>query len=137
MMGYFWRRNNLMSEKQPEKGQKNVHHQRGCGLTGFLILVIILGVGRSLLYYYLLKQDYERDLVWVLPVLFILSLVTLLSGIGMWNWKRWGLYLYAGSALVSIAAGLILTGSIFVVFYELLPIAILGSILGQTSKYFE
>lgn len=126
-----------MSEKQPEKGQKNVHHHRGCGLTGFLILVIILGVGRSLLYYYLLKQDYERDLVWVLPVLFILSLATLISGIGMWKWKRWGLYLYAGSSLVSIAAGLILTGSIFVVFYELLPITILGSILGKTSKYFE
>ena len=126
-----------MSEKQPKKGQKNVHHQRGCGLTGFLILVIILSVGRSLLYYYLLKQDYERDLVWVLPVLFILSLATLISGIGMWNWKRWGIYLYAGAALVSITAGLILTGSIFVVFYEFLPIAILGSILGKTSKYFE
>jgi len=125
-----------MSEKQPEKG-KNVHHQRGCGLTGFLILVIILSVGRSLLYYYLLKQDYERDLVWVLPVLFILSLATLISGFGMWNWKRWGIYLYTGVTLVSIAAGLILTGSIFVVFYELLPIAILGSILGKTSKYFE
>lgn len=126
-----------MSEKQLKKGQKNVHHQRGCGLTGFLILVIILSVGRSLLYYYLLKQDYERDLVWVLPVLFIISLASLISGIGMWNWKRWGIYLYAGATLVSIAAGLILTGSIFVVFYELLPIAILGSILGQTSKYFE
>lgn len=126
-----------MSEKQPKKGQKNVHHQRGCGLTGFLIIVIILGVGRSLLYYYLLKQDYERDLVWVLPVLFILSLATLISGIGMWNWKRWGIYLYTGATLVSIAAGLILTGSIFVVFYELLPIAILGSILGKTSKYFK
>jgi len=126
-----------MSEKQPKKGQKNAHHQRGCGLTGFLILVIILSVGRSLLYYYLLKQDYERDLVWVLPVLFILSLATLISGIGMWNWKRWGIYLYAGAALVSIATGLILTGSIFVVFYEFLPIAILGSILGKTSKYFE
>ncbi len=126
-----------MSEKQPEKDKKKVHHQRGCGLTGFLILVIILGVGRSLLYYYLLKQDYERDLVWVLPVLFILSLATLISGIGMWKWKRWGIYLYTGSALVSIAAGLILTGSIFVVFYELLPVAILGSILGKTSKYFE
>jgi hypothetical protein len=52
-----------MSEKQPEKGQKKVHHQRGCGLTGFLILVIILSVGRSLLYYYLLKQDYASMLV--------------------------------------------------------------------------
>lgn len=126
-----------MSEKQSEKGQKNGHHQRGCGLTGFLILVIILGVGRSLFYYKLLKQDYERDLVWVLPVLFILSLATLISGFGMWKWKRWGLYLFAGAALASIAAGLILTGSIFVVFYELLPVAILGSILGKTSKYFE
>ena len=77
-----------MSEKQPKKGQKNAHHQRGCGLTGFLILVIILGVGRSLLYYYLLKQDYERDLVWGRPVLFIISLARLISGIGMWNWKR-------------------------------------------------
>jgi len=105
-----------------------VHPQRGCGLTGFLILVIILSLGHSLLYSYRLKQEYERDLVWVLPVLFILSLATLISGIGMWNWKRWGIYLYAGATLVSIAAGLILTGSIFVVFYELLPIAILGSI---------
>ena len=126
-----------MSEKQPEKGQKNVHHQRGCGLSGFLFLVILLCVGRSVLYYYLLYQDYERDLVWGLPVLFIRSLASLISGIGMWNWKRWGIYLYAGAALVSIAAGLILTGSIFVVFYELLPIAILGSILGKTSKYFK
>ena len=120
-----------MSEK------KKVQHQRGCGLTGFLIIVIVLGVGRSLLYFYMLKQDYERDLVWVLPVLFILSLATLISGFGMWNWKRWGLYLYAGATLVSVAAGLILTGSIAVVFFEFIPIAILGSILGQTSKYFE
>ena len=43
-----------MSEK------KKVQHQRGCGLTGFLIIVIVLGVGRSLLYFYMLKQDYER-----------------------------------------------------------------------------
>ena len=126
-----------MSEKQSKKSQKKVQHQRGCGLTGFLIIVIVLGVGRSLLYFSMLKQDYERDLVWVLPVLFILSLATLISGFGMWNWKRWGLYLYAGATLVSVAAGLILTGSIAIVFFEFIPIAILGSILGQTSKYFE
>ena len=126
-----------MSEKQSKKGSKKVQHQRGCGLTGFLIIVIVLGVGRSLLYFYMLKQDYERDIVWVLPVLFILSLATLISGFGMWNWKRWGLYLYAGATLVSVAVGLILTGAIFVVFFEFIPIAILGSILGQTSKYFE
>ena len=126
-----------MSEKQPKKGQKNVHHQRGCGLSGFLILVIILSMGRSLLYYYLLKQDYERALMWVLPVLFIISLASLISGVGMWNWKRWGIYLFAGATLVSIAVGLMLTGSMFVAFYELLPIAILGSILSRTSKYFE
>ena len=121
-----------MSEKT-----KKVQHHRTCGLTGFLIIVIALGVARSLLYFYLLRQDYQRDLVWVLPLLFILSLATLISGIGMWNWKRWGLYLYAGATLVSIGAGLILTGSIFVVFYELIPLAILGSILGQTARYFE
>jgi len=126
-----------MSEKQPKKDQKHVHHQRGCALNGFLILVITLGVGRSLLYYFLLKQDYERDLVWLIPVLFILSLATLISGIGMWNWKRWGIYLFAGASLVSIAVYLMLTGSMFVAFYELLPIAILGSILSKTSKYFE
>ena len=122
-----------MSEKS-----KKVQHHRGCGLTGFLIIVIVLGVGRSFLYFYMLKQDYERDLVWVLPVLFILSLATLISGFGMWNWKRWGLYLYAGATLVSVAVGLILTvAGLFIVFYEFIPIAILGSILGQTSKYFE
>jgi hypothetical protein len=42
-----------MSEKKSEKGQKNVHHQRGCDLTEFLILVITLGAGRSLLYCFL------------------------------------------------------------------------------------
>ena len=74
----------------------------------------------------------------MLPVLFILALATLISGFGMWNWKRWGLYLYAGATLVSVAVGLILTGAgLFIVFYEFIPIAILGSILGQTSKYFE
>ena len=86
-----------------------------------------------------LKQEYLTQTTWVLPLLILAGLLTVVAAIGLWQWKKWGIYLYVTTQIMAMVAHLILTGSLYVVFYDAIPLLILGYVLneGDRLRYFD
>lgn len=120
-----------MTKQHPQSAEK----ERGCWLTGWLVLMAIDGIVASLLVFYLRRQPGSDSPLW-LAVLAALSIATVVAAIAIWYWKRWGLVLYAIAVVISIAVGLILTRSQLWVFHEIIPLAILGYLIKDKWAYF-
>ncbi|RPI94448.1 MAG: hypothetical protein EHM40_06515 [Chloroflexi bacterium] len=78
--------------------------KRGGCLTAFLIAMLIINPLVGL--YYLFAGSTLRETLpslpeWRISVLTILALANFAFAIGIWNWKRWGVFGFAGSALVA------------------------------------
>jgi hypothetical protein len=115
--------------------KKQVKTKKRGALLAFLIIVIFLhSVFATLLARSTLKAEYAGSTSWVLPVLALVSLAGIVAAVGMWYWKKWGITLYAVTCVVQAAIHLMLTGSLMVVFYDLLPVAILAYVVTLQSK---
>ena len=112
----------------PRKDDTKSPKERGCWLTGFLVLMVIHSIVTGLLLYYFKSQNYDDAPTW-LGVLFILALAKIVAAIAIWYWQRWGLILYGIAVIISIIVGLVVTGTQLWVFHEILPLAILGWII--------
>jgi hypothetical protein len=117
-------------------GKESHAKERGCWLTGYVIFIMIHGIVASVLVWYLAQSPQVPKFPWTLPALFLLSLADIVAGIGIWNWKKWGLWLYAISVAVGIAVGLVLTGTQLVVFYEVIFLAFLGYLVKDKMQLF-
>jgi hypothetical protein len=91
------------------KKQQEAPPERGCWLTGWLILMLIHGIISSLLVFYLRNQAGGDSPIW-LGLLLLVSIAIIVATVAIWYWQRWGLILYA----VSIG---------------ILPLAILGYLI--------
>lgn len=100
--------------------------ERGTWLSLWLILVLLHGIFASGLIWYLRTQRNDPSPSWILAILFLLAVADIVAALAAWNWKKWGLWLYAVSTAADIVIGLVLTGSQLVVFHEIIPLAILG-----------
>lgn len=120
------------------KGSKQVKQPvkkvRGTALTVVLVLILLHGIVASYLAFITRKEVYANALSWVLPALTLVSLATVIGAIGMFLWKKWGIYVYAAACVVSAAVHLVLTGSGLVVLYDLIPLAFLGYVINLQSK---
>jgi len=110
--------------KKPQEAPE----ERGCWLTGWLILMLIHGITSSLLIFSQRNQEGGDSTVW-LGLLLLASIAIVVATVAIWYWQRWGLILYAISIGVSIVVGLVLTGTQLWVFHEIIPLAILGYLI--------
>lgn len=111
--------------------------ERGCLLTGMLVLIALHGVGAAYLIFYLRADRDPGALAWMAPVLFALAIADIVAAVAIWYWKKWGLRLYTISTAIGIAAGLILTASQLVVFHDIIPLAVLGYIIKDRWSDFD
>ncbi len=111
--------------------------ERGMGLTIWLVLLVIQSALGIILILDLTNRPEDPSRPYLLAILFILSAAKLAGVLGIWLWKRWGLYAYAGAVLGIAIIGLILTGTALMIFYELLPVAITGWLLREKMQYFQ
>ena len=65
------------------------------------------------------------------------SLASVISGIGMWRWKRWGIYLYIIASLALAGVVLLKTISLTMMFGAMLPAVIVIFIFRTLFKYFK
>ena len=93
------------------------------------------GVFGTVLYYTIRTQD-ALDRPWLVSLMVVHSLLNVVAVIGIWVWKKWALYVYAASTILSIVVGLLALG-MWSVFYMILPFAILGWLLRTKWDYFE
>jgi hypothetical protein len=47
----------------------------------------------------------------------------------MWFWKKWGLYMYVAVTFIQMAAHMVLTATVWVGFYDAIPLLITGYLL--------
>jgi L-asparagine transporter-like permease len=115
--------------------QQSAPKERGCWLTGWIILIALHGVIASVLVAYQGRQPYSDSPLW-LTILGLLAIADIVAMIAVWYWKRWGLVLYAISTAIGIAIGLVLTRTQLWVFHDILPLVILGYLIKDKWSYF-
>ena len=121
----------MANKKQPNKTARK---ERGGWLSFILALILLHSIFATVLAFSYRKAAYSGSTSWVLPVLTLCSLAGIVAAVGMWYWKKWGIYLYAAISVVQAVVHILLTGSTLVVFYDLIPVAILGYVITLQSK---
>lgn len=117
--------------KGPAK--KPVRKERGTLLTVLIALILVHAVVAAYVGYSSLQQDYVSK-PWVLLVLVLTSLACIAAAVAMWYWKLWGIYVYAFACVVQASVHLAMTGSMLVVFYDLLPLSIVAYTISLQDK---
>lgn len=119
--------------------QKHQNKERGTWLSILLILIMIHGAFATYLVLDLLKQQYAPSRPIIIASLIFISVAAIISAIAIWFWKKWGLYLYVIATIVGMATHLVMTGSLLVLFYDIIPPAILAYLLNSHNRwrYFE
>jgi hypothetical protein len=101
--------------------------KRGGCLTAFLILMAIANPLTGLYYLFAgsaVQQALPTILSWVIPVLGLLALANFAFALGMWNWKRWGVYGFVASTAIVFLLNAI-TISVLAALLGLIGVAIL------------
>jgi hypothetical protein len=120
-----------VNAKGPAK--KPIHKQRGTLLSILIILIGLHGVLGAYIGYVSMKTEYLK-VPWVLPVLTLVSVAAIVAAVAIWYWKQWGITLYAVVCIAQAAVHLMVTGDLFIVFYDILPVAILAYVINLQSK---
>ena len=110
--------------------------ERGVVLTILLIIMLLHGIIAAYVFYTYRVETAILDRPWILTLMIIHSLANAIAAAGIWFWKKWALYIYAGSTILALIVGLVSVG-IWSVFYVVLPLAIVGWVLRTKWKYFE
>ena len=123
-----------MSKKSRPK--KKQHKERGVGVTIFLVLMAIHGLFATYFYYALRTQQSSLERPVILGLMLLHSFANVIAALGIWYWKKWAIYLYAGSTILAVVVGLISVGA-WSLCYMVLPFIILGWLLQTKWNYFE
>jgi len=109
--------------------------ERGTWLTIALIVVIVHNLFMTVIYWTTPDDQVNRPLL--LGIMVAASALSVVAGIAMWYWKRWGTYAYALAAVAGAVLALLLTGSLTMLFGAILPPIIVGYILRPKLQYFD
>jgi hypothetical protein len=121
------------SKNKQTKSQPAVK-QRGTALTIVLVLVSLGAVIDAIIPLLYRRETYEITHPIVLGGAILVGLLGVAGVIGLWLWKRWGLYLFLASVVGSIAVGLVLYPVMWAAFHALIPLLILGYGLSRDNK---
>ena len=120
-----------------KQANKPVSKRRSTLLTAALIIVILHGIVMAVVYWTVLP-DAQRTLGNIaLWGMFGAAAASVIAGVAMWYWKRWGIYVYGAAAVVEAIVALLASGSIFLLFGALLPAIIVLYIVMREQGKFE
>ena len=122
------------ASKSKSTAKKAVNKRRGGLLSVLIILIGVHAIFASYLGYTSLKDYYVGQRSWILGLFVLLSLADIVAAVGIWLWKQWAIYLYTISTVILTAISIVLTGSIWVSLYQMLPVAILGYVINLQNK---
>lgn len=127
---------NRQTHTQQSKSRKKIHKERGFWVALFLVLMILHGILLTYLFYQYRTSASVIDRPIILTLMIVHSLANIAAAVGIWFWKRWGLYVYAGSTLLALVVGIISVG-MWSTFSIILPFVILLWLLQEKLPYFE
>ena len=117
---------NMTSGSKKNATKKRTTPKKRKGLKIWLILLFIQNALGVILILDLINRPADPARPYLLAALFIFSIIQLAGVFAVWFRPNWGFYTYAGAVIGTTSIGLVLTGSILILFYELLPVAITG-----------
>ena len=131
------------SSKSPSKSSKDNRKKtqhpprkiRGTWLTIALVVIVLHGLAAAIFYAVARTDTTYLDKTWALSLMAVHFLANVVAAVGIWYWKKWGVYVYAGSAILAVVVGLLTVG-IWSLFYMVLPLVILGWLLRTKWSYF-
>lgn len=88
----------------------DTNKKRGGCLTAFVVLMLIANPITALVYVAgadMVKRGLPHAPDWAFPVLALLGVVNTVSAVGIWLWKKWGVYGVVGTAAVALVVNLI------------------------------
>jgi len=126
---------NTKSKKTVNKKKKVVKKNRGTLLTIVLVLMAVHGIVAAAMYSTMTTAP-EVQRPWIISMMVLHFLANIAAAVGIFYWKKWGIYVYAASTILALVAGLLALG-MWSVFYMVLPFVILGWLLRSKWDYFE
>ena len=120
--------------KAKSNKKKVVKKERGTLLMIALIVIVVHSLVAAILYS-TLKSSPDIQRPWLITMMVVHFLLNITAVAGIYFWKKWGLYVYAASAIIALVAGLLAVGMLSV-FYMVMPIVILGWLLRTKWDYF-
>jgi hypothetical protein len=123
------------SAKMSSKPKKEIRKERGTLLTIALVVMAVHGAIAAYLYSTLSTAP-EVQRPWIISLMVLHFLANIVAAVGIFYWKKWGLYVYAYSTIVALVVGLISIG-IWSTFYMILPFVIVGWLLRTKWDYFN
>lgn len=131
----------MSSNKQAQNQEKQKSPPKhGAAWGTWLVLIMLHGIGAIALAYTIkLESEFANSRNLILASLSVAAILQVVSAIGLWLWKRWGLYLYVVVVFIQMAAHMVLTASVFVGFYDAIPLLITGYMINynQRIKHFN
>jgi hypothetical protein len=124
-----------MAKKKKQSSQKP---SRGTGWSIWLILIVIHSFVAAFATLSLMRSPEGVTREWLVTLLLIFTAAKAIAALGMWEWKKWGLYLYVVAVLGTMGIALVLTSFlIWGIFYEAIPLLITGWLLRGKQEYFD
>ena len=131
----------MSSNKPVHKQEKQKSPPKHGAVWGtWLVLIMLHGIGAiALAYITKLEPEFANSRNLILASLSVAAVLQVVSAIGLWFWKRWGLYLYVAVVFIQMAAHMVLTSTVYVGFYDAIPLLITGYMItyNQRIKYFS
>lgn len=125
-----WRNRKNMS-KSHHQDQRSPH--RTALQAGALFYVVIHGFC-----FWAIARSMSAEASTIALALFGLSsMASVVAGIAMWFWKRWGIYLYVVATFALGGTVLLKTGSLNMMFGAILPMIVVIYIFKPAYKYFR
>ena len=129
-------KNKKKSNTKPNiKKKAPVKKEHGVVLMIVLIIMAVHGIVAAYMYSTMSTAP-EVQRPWIISMMVLHFLANFAAAVGIFYWKKWGLYVYAASTIVALIAGLISVG-MWSVFYMVLPLVIVGWVLRSKWGYFE
>ena len=95
----------------------------------WLVLLLLHGLGAIWIAIASQNPEYANNRSIIVTSLVIAAVLQVIGVIGMWYWKTWGLYLFVAVVFIQMAAHMVLTATVWVGFYDAIPLIITGYIL--------
>jgi drug/metabolite transporter (DMT)-like permease len=121
---------------QKSRSKKQPKPQRTTLMTVALVLVILHGLFMAA-FYWTTRQNMGGASSFALSALLICAVADVVAGYGMWNWKRWGIYLYAAATVVQTIVILMETLDVFLIFGSIVPAIVVAYILLPKRNQFK
>jgi hypothetical protein len=121
--------------KSGNKKNTPVKKKHGAILTIALVIMAVHGIFAAYIYS-TLNTAPEVNRPWIISLMVVHFLANIVAAIGIYFWKKWGMYVYAFSTILALIVGLISVG-IWSTFYMVLPFVIIGWLLRTKWDYFD